>query len=247
VSVIPTASPFWLRLAGTWIHLEGVAPGASTAKSRATSEMVTVDGVRLVQQAPTGPRDWTLNYQWATPEALAAIEAAAEAVEDVLFLDTTLSKANMLAPRDCFGLVSTAAAVNAGGVPLRALDLTAAYVRTVAVRTGVTYYVSAWTAASTSIGTVTYPGGSGALTPSAGRVTRAFTPNADGTATVTVNAGATTTSGLMVSEGISPTQFLAGQRMPVTVSVGDPSRTANRAFASALPWSDYDITIKEVG
>lgn len=99
-----TLSPYWLRLFGKWIHLNGVKPEVDIAPNRAFSELVTVDGYRYVQRAPRGPRTWTLAYEGATAAATAALEAAAydfnydDPISRTLFLDTNDAKVNMVDP-----------------------------------------------------------------------------------------------------------------------------------------------------
>jgi hypothetical protein len=259
-AVTPTASPYWLLINGAWVHLEGVTPGVEIARNRATSELITVDGYRYWQQAPRGPRDWTLNYQWATPVAAAVLEAAAEQGGELWLLDQTKSIGNMLPPDACFGYDPAAAVIDCGGVPLRALDLTSAHVVATKVRAGVTYYVHAWSASGSAatLGTVAYPGGSAALTTAdrfpaeyeadfpLEEVLVSFTPTADGDATITLTAGGPATSGLMLTEGLEPDRFVHGSGSPCKVAVADPSQTVNRAWPDRLPWSDYAVVVKEV-
>lgn len=100
-----TLSPFWLRLYGKWIHLEGVRPAVPVAPGRAFSELVTVDGYRYVQQAPRGPRTWTLDYEYGTAAATAALESAAyttvryrDPLTRTLLMDRNDAKVNMVDP-----------------------------------------------------------------------------------------------------------------------------------------------------
>lgn len=97
-----TLSPYWLRLYGKWIHLEGIQPVNDVAPNRAYSELVTVDGYRYMQRAPRGPRTWTLPYELGTATATAALESAAydnnfdDPAMRTLFLDTNSAKVNMV-------------------------------------------------------------------------------------------------------------------------------------------------------
>lgn len=104
-TMIPeTLSPYWLRLYGKWIHLDGIKPENEVTPQRDFSELVTVDGFRYVQQAPRGPRTWTLDYDYGTAAATAALESAAygfnyaDPLMRTLFLDTNSARANMVEP-----------------------------------------------------------------------------------------------------------------------------------------------------
>ena len=258
--MLANQSPFWLKINGAWVHLDGVKPGIDLTPNRASSDFTSVDGVRWVQQAPKGPRDWSLSYEYATPDAVAALAVAADIADDVWLLDTTLAQANMLAPADCFGSDPTALVLNCGGIPLRALDLSTGKTVTVPVRAGVTYYARLWGGGEgASVGSVSYPGGSVALTSSAlypdtwpdswpqPEVAAPFTPTADGDATISLSAGTATLSGLMLSQDILPETFMPGTSSPCQVSVGDASRTVNFAWPDQYSWADYTISVREVG
>lgn len=99
-----SASPFWLRLYGRWVHLDGIMPVVDAAPQRAFSGLTTVDGYRYVQRAPRGPRDWRLDYRWGTAAATAALESAAysnnyaDPLTRTLFMDRNLARANMVDP-----------------------------------------------------------------------------------------------------------------------------------------------------
>lgn len=259
--MLANQSPYWLRLNGTWVHLDGVKPSVEMTPNRATSDFTSVDGVRWTQQAPKGPRDWSLSYEYATPDAVAALSVAAEIATDVWLLDSTLAQANMLAPLDCFGTDTAAGVVDCGGIPLRALDLTTTKSVTVLVRAGITYYVRLWGGPDeTGIGSVAYPGGSQDLVPtvewpniwpddwpSATGLVAPFVPTSDGEATITLAAGTAGASGLMLTQDIAPETFLSGARTPCQVSVGDPGRTVNMAWPTSYAWSDYTVSVREVG
>lgn len=99
-----TQSPYWLRLYGKWIHLQGVKPETNVEPERAFSSLTTVDGFRYVQQAPRGPRSWELSYEYGTAAATAALESAAygfnysDPLARTLFLDTNSARVNMVDP-----------------------------------------------------------------------------------------------------------------------------------------------------
>lgn len=258
--MVANQSPFWIQLNGIWVHLDGVEPGVDTTPNRASSDFTSVDGVRWVQKAMRGPRDWSLSYKYATPEAIAALTVAVDIASDVLLLDSTLAQANMLTPADCYGTGQTAAVVDCGGVPLRALDLTSGKTVTASVRSGVTYYARLWGGTEgAAIGSVAYPGGTQALVasplwpdtwpdiwPSTGSLAP-FTPTSDGTAMITLAAGTVGASGLMLTQDVPADHFMAGTSMPCRVSVDDPARTVNFAWPTQYAWSDYTVSVREVG
>lgn len=99
-----TLSPYWLRLYGRWVHLDGISPEVAADPDRAFNELVTVDGYRYVQRAPRGPRTWSLEYDHATAAATAALESAAytnnygDPLTRTLFMDENLAKVNMVDP-----------------------------------------------------------------------------------------------------------------------------------------------------
>lgn len=255
---VPSGSPFWLMLNGVWRHLEGVAPGVSVSKERPGSEMLTVDGVRWAQKAAAGPREWELSLERATAAAVALLEVAADSDEAVYLLDETASRSNMLSNRDCFGRGSSPV-VDCGGIPLRALDLSADHVTTALVRAGVTYYARAWggtegsttlsvsgVASMTATASVGWPETWPADWPTLTVMAGSFTPATDGQVTITVS-GTGDVSGLMLSEALLAPRFLAGQQVPCQVSVTDPARTTSFAWPDRLSVSDYSVTLKEVG
>lgn len=102
--ILDTASPYWLRLYGHWVHLQGIMPVNDVTSQRRYSELVTVDGYRYAQRAPRGPRTWELPYRYGTAAATAALESAAydlntnDPVTRTLFLDTNAARVNMVDP-----------------------------------------------------------------------------------------------------------------------------------------------------
>lgn len=253
-NVLDTASPFWLRLYGHWVQLQGVMPTVEQASQRAFNELITVDGYRYEQRAPRGPRSWTYDYRWGTAAATAALESAAVDVNwsdpamRTLFLDTDAAKVNMLPP-DLLTVWTRsgdpALVINVGeadGLPMwlpsygADNDATPAYQEIdVPVRGGVTYTATCWSAQMGSGSVVLSI--SGAATGSANGLTGStaanphqptivFTPAADGV--VTVSTASSFSAGLMVYEGdCPPTSYRAGRRMPCSVSVREPARTHN--------------------
>lgn len=262
-NILDTQSPYWLRLYGRWIHLNGIMPVNEVEPGRAFSELVTVDGYRYEQRAPRGPRTWELPYRYGTAAATAALESAAydivlndAASGHTLFLDTNQAKVNM-APPDLLStwrnpnVTSGPLVLNVGesegqpiwlptydGGPNPAGGISI----DVPVRAGVTYTATVWTtlgAAQTAI-TVTGAaagaanGAAGATVASPAQATVVFTPVADGVVNVKPQLGFT--AGLMVYEGnCAPTSYRAGRRMPCEVSVQDPKVTNNLIWRYCNP------------
>lgn len=245
--VVVTGSPFSLRLNGVWLPLEGVTPGVGTSTARPTSDLVTVDGVRFVQRARRGPREWSLDFTYAPAAAVTALRVACE-VDDVWFSDASAASANMLTPRDCHGTDATADVLDCGSIPLRVLPV--GHGASVEVRSGVLYRLGYFTAsaAGVDVGDVAFPGGTVALDASSGtappRRDVSFTPTSNGTATVTVSSN--DVSGLQVTEGALPAAWVPGERVPCRVAVVDPERTLNMLHGGAYR-SDFSVTVREVG
>lgn len=276
-NVLDTASPYWLRLYGTWVHLQGIMPVVEQVPGRGFSELVTVDGYRYEQRAPRGARSWSYDYRYGTAAATAALESAAydmnfdDPAMRTLFLDTNAAKANMVPPdllrRWRNPAVSSGPLVlNVGepdglAMPLPTYDgdgVVGTRTAAVPVRGGVTYTATVWTllgsgqvALSVSGAAVGSANGTdGATEESPAQATVTFTPAADGVANVAVTVGFT--AGLMVYEGdCPPTSYRAGQRMPCSISVHDPSRTQNLVWSACdpcgLPREHTSWTIHEVG
>lgn len=245
-----TQSPFWLRLFGSWVHLEGVTPGVALSPDRPRSELVTSDGFRYAQQAPRAAREWSLAWRHATPAAISALSVAAEAPGDVWLLDTAAAVSNMLDPRACYGHSAAAGVIDCGGVPLRAIS--AGAVVTSVVRGSVTSRLSLWTTAVAGavVGSFTAPGVTSTnLTAPAGtgsrRVEAVFAPAADGLLSVAVASAVV--SGLQLVEGDPAPSWMAGQRTPCKVSASDAERTLNLLPSGGQGRSDYSLTLREVG
>lgn len=253
-NILDTQSPYWLRLYGRWIHLNGIMPVNDVEPGRSFSELVTVDGYRYEQRAPRGPRAWELPYRFGTAAATAVLEAAAYGIVlndaasgHTLFLDTNQAKVNMVPP----DLLSTWRNPNVTSGPLvfnvgesegQPIWLPTydgdgvAGTRSVQipVRAGVTYTATVWTTLGTGTTALTVSGAAvgsanglnGSTAASPHQATVVFTPVADGVATVATTVGFT--AGLMVYEGdCAPTSYRSGRRMPCQVSVQDPKITNN--------------------
>ena len=218
-NILDTQSPYWLRLYGRWIHLNGIMPVNEVEPGRAFSELVTVDGYRYEQRAPRGPRTWELPYRYGTAAATAALEAAAYDLPlndapsgRTLLLDTNQAKVNMLPPEvteERF-LTSVAAKVpiRAGGVWQRSYTrisepgkFSGGLVAYVPVRAGVAYTAAVWTTAPAGEDVVvvqqsTPPGApvagespGGGTPENPSMVSVTFTASADGEAIVAASGG----------------------------------------------------------
>lgn len=113
---------FWLRINGVWTPLDGVQSGVGLQSDRATSEVVSVGGVRHVTYAPRAPRTWSLDLgAQADPSSVAALMVAASGDGgDVWLWDESAARANTLDPlavRGCDGYP----VVDCGGLALRSL------------------------------------------------------------------------------------------------------------------------------
>lgn len=254
-----SASPFWLRLYGKWVRLQGIMPVVDKASERAFSELTTVDGYRYEQRAPRGPRSWALDYRYATAAATAALESAAydynfnDPSMRTLLLDTNEAKINMVPPdlltRWRGPATSGPQVYNVGepsGLPmwLPTYDgdgVVGTRSIQIPVRGGVTYTATVWTTLGTGTQAISVSGAAvgsanglnGSTTANPHQAVVTVTPVADGTLTVSVQIGFT--AGLMVYEGnCAPTSYRAGRHMPCSISVRDPSTKTN------LIWRDCD-------
>jgi hypothetical protein len=242
--VAPTASPFWIRLHGTWLHLEGVVPGVAIPTDRPGSEMRSLDGHRYVQRARLGRRDWGLALQWAKPAAVAALRAAVEA-EEVWFASDAALETNMLAPRDGYG---TGSPIDCGGIALPAFlggEVITGRVRG-GVPTTLAYWSDATSGASVGLG-FDYPGGGVSdVINVVGQNTVTFTPDADGEIVIEPQDGAWNISGLMLTEGTPAETWLAGEAMPCRVSIEDPAEQLTMSHHRRGWLHDYAVTVREV-
>lgn len=161
-----SGSPFWLRLYGKWIHLQGIMPVVSKESNRQFQGLQTVDGHLYEQRAPVGPRTWGLDYRYATAAATAALESAAydfnfnDPSMRTLFLDTNEAKVNMVEP-DLVrrwqhpAILAPQYVINVGESPddpmwqpsyIATVDDAGVYgVQSIPVRAGVTYTAAYWT------------------------------------------------------------------------------------------------------
>lgn len=161
-----SASPFWLRLYGRWIHLQGITPVVQKDSQRAFNGLTTVDGHQYVQRAPRGPRSWSVDYRYATAAATAALESAAydynfdDPDMRTLLLDTNEAKVNMVEPDLLRRWQHPAIAppfytINVGesaedplwlpGYVVTVDDVGVAGIQRIPVRAGVTYTAVFWT------------------------------------------------------------------------------------------------------
>lgn len=117
-----TQSPFWLELNGEWVHLQGVAPTYPITRERPRSEFISLGGYRYAQQARRAVKSWELSYEYASPEALAALEVAAQFGGVVRLWDEAAAAANAVCPEDVQGSAGTEVLM-AGDIPLRAYPM----------------------------------------------------------------------------------------------------------------------------
>lgn len=242
VPVVPAGSPYWLRLNGVWVQVEGVVPAVQTASERPSSSMTSLNGNRFEQKARLARRSWTLTLPHAAAPHIAAIRAAVESSAEVQLMSDAAAVANMLPPRSCFG--TTAPVIDCGGVPL--LGFTAPGTVTGKVRGGAPTTLSCWSdkPAAAIAAAATYPGGSVTLlSAGGGQVADTFVPTADGTITIFVQSN---TSGLMLTEGDPSTTFVAGEGMPCAVTVDDPDDVLTMHHRGAWRHT-YTVALREVG
>lgn len=270
--ILDTQSPYWLRLYGHWIHLDGIMPVNDVEPGRAFSELITVDGYRYEQRAPRGPRTWELPYRYGTAAATAALESAAydvvlndAASGHTLFLDTNQAKVNMMRPE--FPMSSEVdrnrAVINAGGVWLPSTGTTLVDER-FPVRAGVTYTIAAWTIGTNGAIQLTTEAGVPLVSEAGSGVGTAANPELlSGTYTsptdqvlrvlaVTPASLTVSLAGLMFFEGDCPPEhYRRGRRMPCQVSVHDPKVTNNLIWRYCdpckLPREHAVFTVQEVG
>lgn len=261
-NVLDTESPFWLRLYGHWVRLQGIMPVVEQDPGRAFNELVTVDGYRYEQRAPRGARSWTYDYRFGTAAATAALESAAYDLNwndpsmRTLFLDTDAAKVNMVPPDllqrwrnpaatsgpqvynvgEPDGLPMWLPTYDGGPNPAGGISVQ------IPVRAGVTYTATVWTQLGSGQVALTVSGaavgssngGAGATPANPAQATVVVTPVADGVLTVSPALGFT--AGLMVFEGdCPPSSYRQGQRMPCSISVHDPSRRHNLVWKTCDP------------
>lgn len=249
-----TQSPFWLELNGEWVHLQGVAPTYPITRERPRSEFISLGGYRYAQQARKASKEWELTYEYASPEALAALEIAAQFGGVVRLWDEAAAAANAVCPEVVQG-ASSQPVILAGDMPLRAFPRF--HNVTLPVKPGETYRLSMWTN-GTSLGNYRVGSGGSAQTmasPPGTGARRYLSPP------ISVPAGveeilislsqlpiAARTSGLMLTLGEGePCRFISGQCALNTVTVEDPQH--NRSMiprSGAKGYGDWTVTLKEV-
>ncbi|HWJ11826.1 MAG TPA: hypothetical protein VNS46_20765 [Nocardioides sp.] len=242
VPAVPTGSPFWLRVNGVWLQVEGVVPTVQTSTERPSSAMTSLNGNRYEQKARLARRAWSWTMPHAAAAHIAAIRAAVDSSSEIQLMSDAVAVSNMLPPRSCFG--ATAPVIDCGGVPL--LGFTAPAVVTGRVRGGVPTTLSCWTDRTVGAPALnaTFPGGSAAVVSAGGgQVADTFVPTADGTITITVQSN---TSGLMLTEGDPSPTFVAGESMPCPVTVDDPDDVLTMHHRGAWRHT-YTVNLREVG
>lgn len=250
--VAPTGSPFWLRLNGTWIHLEGATPGVQVGADRPRSEFRSVDGNRYAQRGPRVRRQWDLSIPYAASSAatIAVLRAAAESEVDVLLASEDQLTTNMLPATSCYG--TTSPAIDCGGIPL--LTLAPSQVVKGRVRGGVATTLTCWTTAATSAPALTVNVAGGGLITSCnagagGRASVTFTRSTDTDIEIVASSASQRSSGLMLAETpYLPQAFVHGEGdgMPCKVDVQDLGDTLTMHHDGH--WRhDHQVTIREVG
>lgn len=238
-AVAQTGSPYWLRVNGTWVQIQGVTPGVAASTERPSSAFQSLEGNRYEQRGTVARRSWSWELPYATTAHAAVLAAAVESDAEVwLYSDAAV---NLLPNRSCMG---SGATVDCGGVPLGAIS---AAVPSPMVRGGVPVTFSCWSnaPAGTLVAGITYPG-SGLVLYSAGsgRVSGVMTPSADGLAVIGI-AGAT--SGLMLTPGATvPDTWVPGESMPCKVVLDDLGDSL-RYFHGGGWRHDFSVAIREVG
>ncbi|QIK82983.1 hypothetical protein [Sanguibacter sp. HDW7] len=251
--------------------MPSVAPGVSPEVSRASNELVTLDGSRYVQRAPGSSRTWTLQARLLSPADLAFLAACADGtVPGPLFLYTDDAARTNLLPSDVAapGRAGTTALGSSLGVVLVGMpsgvetvtgavqaSAAGAWSATVPLQAGLSYTLSAWAStAGTALAwrTLSRAGAqlqTGVVTTAAAAGAfcgqSAFTPDALATGVqVALAAGTATVGGLRLTEGEHEPVWLSGRGVPVVV-VDDPAETL-QLITDREVFADYTVTIREV-
>lgn len=112
---------FMLRVNGSWLPLPGVQAGVPVTANRSRSSLVTVGGFNHEYASRRAPREWSLDFSHATPEAVRLLALAANGqAGDVMLLDVSAARANMLDPLQAVG-PDGYPLVDCDGVPVRSL------------------------------------------------------------------------------------------------------------------------------
>lgn len=126
---------FWLRVNSKWMPLEGVQAGVGIATDRPASDFTSLGGRRYVSRAKRGPREWSLDFSHATPEAVRLLALAAQGqAGDVMLLDLSATRENMLDPLVCVGSDSAYPLIDCSDLPLRSVSPGSAVTETKEVR-----------------------------------------------------------------------------------------------------------------
>lgn len=112
---------FWLRVNGQWMPLHGVQSGVQISPKRNRSTLQVVGGLNYEYQSRRAAREWSLDFSHATPESLRLLALAAnDQAGDVMLLDASAARANMLDPLMCVG-VDANPLLDCDGLPLRSI------------------------------------------------------------------------------------------------------------------------------
>lgn len=253
--------------------MPSVAPGGTPEVSRASSDLVTLDGALHVQRAPGSSRTWSVQGRLLSPADIAFLTACADGtVPGPLFLYTGDAARTNLLPSDVAApgrAGTTALGSSLGTVPVgmpsgvetltgavQSTSGAGAWSRTVPLLPGVGYVLSAWGAGIPGPliewRTVSTGGGqisTGVVIGSAegGSLYGAVAITAGSAAGVQVRLGAgqRTVGGLRLTEGEHDPVWVPGRGVPQVV-VADPAETLQLVATSEV-LADYSITIREVG
>lgn len=270
-----TQSPFWLGFetpsgSVSWVHLQGVEPGWTRGTEREGDEFISVGGVRHTQRAARPNREWGLSLEYATADALSALEHAASYPHDVWLFDLTSARVNLLPQRWVSSPFQSSHYVMAGSVPMASVtrDSQGSLVSRVIsfpVPAGGNLYVSGWTTAAASSPVLTVNAGSSPVTVSSppGSGTKKFSSRIGAVATndrltITLNATGDLAGLRLVYVPASDTpdlspDWMQGQGTSCRVDVSDAERTqvwtpaAPRDCDGKLSRDNWSVTLREVG
>lgn len=114
---------FWVRTNEAWLPLDGVQAGVPVRSDRQVSELKVLGGRRYVSRSKRAAREWSLDLTNATPEAIRLLALAANGqAGEVMMLDVSAARANMLDPLETVGPVDYPL-LDCGGLPLRSLSV----------------------------------------------------------------------------------------------------------------------------
>lgn len=245
---------FYLGIADEWIALPDVVGGIPFTRNRPSKTFQSLGGNFYNQRAAKAPGQWVLSHQYADAATVRWLQHAASGLAGEVWLyDVTQAQTNMLDPRDVVGRVAGAPTLDVEGVPFPALATGDTFTRR--LRAGVGYWFGGYTSAASGVTIMTYDLGSGpvdvvAPTDTGSRpFSTTFTPSDDVTVTfVVASGGGGKVTVLRLTEGsVDTVGFMPGENTPCRVSVADPSRTLNYAYADKPAEADYTVTLNEVG